>query len=116
MYYTEAQQERAQQAVAMQAMGHPDDAALIEMLKSPSLINCPISASDVSNDRGIYGPCSVCLERKPRPVKGSNNASLDRQFSGTAPGQLLHVDVAFIHKVPHLFCADELSGIMTWFG
>ena len=105
MYYTEAQQERAQQAVA--TMGHSSDAALIEMLKSPSLINCPISATDVSNARAIYGPCRVCLAGKPRPVKGSN-ASLD-QFSVTAPGQLLHVDVAFIHKVPHLFCVDDLS-------
>ena len=112
MYYTEAQQERAQQAVALhEAMGHPSDAALIEMLKSPSLINCPISASDVSNARAIYGPCSVCLEGKPRPVKGSN-ASLD-QFTVTAPGQLLHVDVAFIQKVPHLFCVDDLSGFMS---
>ena len=78
-----------------EAMGHPSDAALIEMLKSPSLINCPTSASDVSNARAIYGPCSVCLEGKPRPVKGSN-ASLD-QFTVTAPGQLLHVDVALLH-------------------
>ena len=36
MCYTEAQQERARQAVAMhEAMGHPSDSALIEMLKSP---------------------------------------------------------------------------------
>ena len=69
MYYTEAQQERAQQAVTMhEAMRHPSDAALIEMLKSPLLINCPISSSGVSNARAIYSP---------RPVKGSD-ASLDQ--------------------------------------
>ena len=63
MYFIQEQQERASQVVALhKALGHPSDAALIVMLKSPSLVNCPLTVSDPANARTIYGPCPECME------------------------------------------------------
>ena len=111
MYFTQEQQERASQAVALhKALGHPSDAALIVMLKSPSLVNCPLTASDLANARTIYGPCPECMEGKPQHVTGTNS-SLET-FDIRASGQWQHMDVVFIAGTPHLFSVDHYSGFM----
>ena len=89
MYFTQEQQERASQAVALhKALGHPSDAALIVMLKSPSLMNCPLTASDLANARTIYGPCPECMEEKPQHVTGTNSSM--ETFDIRASGQWQH--------------------------
>ena len=112
VYYTKEQQARAQQAVALHnAMGHPSDLALEAMLVSPSLINCPVSAADLANARAMFGQCPQCLEGKPLPTTG-NNSAIDN-FEVTAAGQLLHMDIVFLAKVPFLFAVDDLSQFMS---
>eukprot|EP01036_Dinobryon_divergens_P038381 gene38381-50385_t len=93
------------------ALNHLSDEALVEALNSPSLMNCPISAEDIANARIIYGQCKDCMEGKPLPIKGSNS-TLDK-MDIIAPGQLLHVDIVFISKIPHLFCVDDFCNYMN---
>ena len=112
MYFSAEQRRRAALVPPIHiALNHLSDPALIEAVNSPSFMNCPISAEDVANARIIYGPCKHCMEGKPLPVKGSN-PTLDK-FDVIAPGQLLHVDIVFISKIPHLFSVDDYSGYMN---
>ena len=49
--------------------------------------------------------------KKAHPFKGCNE-SLDREDI-IAPGQLLHVDIVFINKVPYLFSVDDFCGYLN---
>ena len=40
------------------------------MLKSPSPVNCALTASDLVNARTIYGPYPKFMEGKPQHVTG----------------------------------------------
>ncbi len=112
MYFTAEQRRRAALVPPMHiALNHISDAALTEAVNSPSLMNCPISADDIVNARIIYGQCRECQEGKPLPLKGRNE-TLDR-LDIIAPGQLLHVDIVFIVKVPYLFSVDDFCGYMN---
>jgi hypothetical protein len=112
MYFSAEQRRRAALVPPIHiALNHLSDAALVEAVNSPSLMNCPISAEDVANARIIYGQCKDCLEGKPLPIKGSNS-TLDK-MDIIAPGQLLHVDIVFISKIPHLFCVDDFCNYMN---
>jgi hypothetical protein len=112
MFFTAEQRRRAALVPPIHiALNHLSDAALVEAVNSPSFMNCPISAEDIANARIIYGPCKDCMEGKPLPIKG-HNETLDREDI-IAPGQLLHVDIVFIDKIPHLFSVDDFSGYMN---
>ena len=112
MFFTAEQRRRAALVPPIHiALHHLSDAALVEAVNSPSFMNCPISAEDVANARIIYGPCKECLEGKPLPIKGNNSTGDNEDI--TAPGQLLHVDVVYISKIPHLFCVDDYSNYMN---
>jgi hypothetical protein len=112
MYFTAEQRRRAALVPPMHiALNHPSDAALTEAVNSPSFMNCPISGEDIVNARIIYGRCKECDEGKPHPSKGYNE-NLDREDI-IAPGQLLHVDIVFINKVPYLFSVDDFCGYLN---
>ena len=112
MYFSAEQRRRAALVPPIHiALNHLSDAALVEAVNSPSLMNCPISAEDIANARIIYGPCKDCMEGKPLPIKGSNS-TLDK-MDIIAPGQLLHVDIVFISKIPHLFSVDDFCNYMN---
>ena len=114
-YYTVEQQRRAQEAIQLHnALDHPSDKAMAEMLKSPSMINVPITAQDLANARAIYGPCPHCLEGKPHPHVGKHR-SFDGESEPTKPGELLHVDIVYIAGDPYLFSVDHVSGYMNLF-
>ena len=71
--YTQDQIERAQRVgVLHKGLMHASAEAMINLLSSPSLINCDLSAQDVRNWIDIEGECTVCLRAKPLPVKRSN--------------------------------------------
>jgi hypothetical protein len=92
------------------AFNHPSDAALIEASNSQLLTNCPISAEDIANARVIYGQCKDCAEGKPYPLKGRNE-TLERQDI-IAPGQLIHIDIAYVNGIPFLFSVDDFCRYM----
>ena len=112
-YYTTEQQRRAQEAIQMHnALDHPSDKAMAEMLASPSIINVPITVQDLANARAIYGPCPHCLEGKPLPHVGKHK-SFDGESEPTKAGELLHCDIVFIAGDPYLFSVDHVSGYMN---
>ena len=112
-YYTVEQQRRAQEAIMLHnALDHPSDKALNEMLQSKSMINVPITGQDLANARAIYGPCPHCLEGKPHSHVGSHK-SFDGESEPTKAGELLHIDIIYIGSDPYLFSVDHVSGYMN---
>ena len=74
-YYTVEQQRRAQEAIMLHnALDHPSDKALAEMLQSKSMVNVPITTQDLANARAIYEPCPHCMEGKPHPHVGKHKS------------------------------------------
>ena len=108
MFFTAEQRRKAALVPLIYvALNHPSDATLIGASNSPSLINCPISAEDIANARVIYGQCKNCAEGKLYPLKGRNE-TLERQDI-TAPGQLIHIDIIYVIKIPFLFSVETIS-------
>ena len=113
MYYSQEQLRRADIVESLHvSMEHPSDSQLSAFIQSPSSINMPVTVQDLHNLRAIKGPCTVCLEGRPKPHKGSH-PSYHKDTEPTQPGELLHSDIVFIQGKPRLFTVDDVTGYMT---
>jgi hypothetical protein len=92
------------------ALCHPSDECLSALLSEGAILNCPLTARDVSVSRAIQGPCQHCVMGKmvapPYPPSLSTPAS--------RPAELLHADIVYVaasvsKKEPHLVLVDDFS-------
>jgi hypothetical protein len=82
---------RADQAGALHdALDHPSDAALAQMLKAGNLLGTDVNERDLALHRRLAGRCPACLQGKmhhaPAPTSYSDPVA-------RAPGQIMHVDL-----------------------
>jgi hypothetical protein len=88
-----------------EALGHVNDATLIDMLKNGNVLNTPLVASDVAKSREINGPCEGCIKGKMT----HNDATTSMNPSETSIGGLLHMDIMNFNSEMFLISIDECS-------
>ena len=110
-YVTSEQRARADKAITLHyLLNHPSDKALTAFLQSSSVINVPITASDLKRARELYGICKECQCGKPIPHKGTHT-SYSREDASTI-GSILHADIIEIQQDYCLFAVDDACNFM----
>ena len=86
----------AEKAKALvRALGYPSQRTLIEMINAGSIINCPVTARDVTRAFAIFGPDLGALRGKTKK-KRVPSAPIEYLPLEVAADQVLHVDVMFV--------------------
>jgi hypothetical protein len=84
-------------------LNHPSGEQLCDLLESTCLLETPLTAKDVRVSERINGACPHCLVGKfPTPP-----ALPSQSVPASAPGELLHTDIAFFSRVRRI-------GYPTW--
>jgi hypothetical protein len=84
-------------------LNHPSGEQLCDLLESTCLLDTPLTAKDVRVSERINGACPHCLVGKfPTPP-----ALPSQSVPASAPGELLHTDIAF-------FLEGKKNRVPTW--
>ena len=108
--FTKREVEAARMALRVhERLGFPSDIDIDRLFKSGSLINCPVTFSDVLRARAIYGPSLAALKGKtvakaPIAVRPEYVPRFDLQ------GQTLLVDLMFVEGEPYLISLTQPLG------
>ena len=100
--YSARQIQDADRARALSArLGYPSVAALIQMINSGSIINCPVTAQDIARAHDIYGPELGVLKGKAtkQRITSTPLEFLPREITSSL---VLHVDIMFVDRMVFL--------------
>eukprot|EP01033_Poteriospumella_lacustris_P011601 gene11601-8269_t len=96
---TPADRDRANKAKELhEALGHPNDEALIALLRHQGIRDCILQPRDVRNYRRLHGPCPQCVKGKATIQKVSHHPPTPPPYVG----HTYHADIMFVGNAPHL--------------
>ena len=116
--YTKREVKEACQSIDAQAMvGHPTDREFLKMVRSGTIVDCPVTPTAVLNSNRIFGPPPEGVRgRTVRTTPDSvvvDHVEIPRAILERHQRVILAIDVMFVNSVPFLVTVSRGLNLLT---